>query len=219
MLSLFRVGSILAVVLALVSVNLWRELRSERLLTAELRTQLGESLVRTAMPAPPARTTALQESSAAPESEARRAVQESPPPPPPVMPQPVDPGQTVVRGERELLKDPEYRKARISQARMTLKRVYTDLQEELGMSDAEVERLYDILAEQQAGGTTNSQQALRDLLGPGRQAKWQEYQQTLSARSRASSMTAMLAQSGHPLAEAQLRPLTTALIAEESTRA
>lgn len=215
MLNLLRVGSILAVVLTLVSANLWRELRSERQLTAELRTQLGESMARTAAPAAPAQRTVMQEGSAAPEPEARRAVQEVPPPSASVMPPPVDPPPPIVRGERDLMKDPEYRKARISQARMTLKRVYTDLQEELGMSDAEVERLYDILAEQQAGGTTNSQQALRDLLGPGRQAKWQEYQQTLSARSRASSMTAMLAQSGHPLTEAQLRPLTTALIAEE----
>jgi hypothetical protein len=113
------------------------------------------------------------------------------------------------------MKDPEFRKARISQARMALKRLYTDLHEEMGLTDAEVERLYDILAEQQAGGGNNSQQALRELLGPARQEKWQEYQQTLTARSRATSMTAMLAQSGHPLTDAQLRPLTTALIAEE----
>jgi hypothetical protein len=52
-------------------------------------------------------------------------------------------------------------------------------------------------------------------VGPERQAKWQDYQLTLSARSRASQMAGMLASSGAPLTETQLQPLRTALIAEE----
>jgi hypothetical protein len=140
------------------------------------------------------------------------------------------------------LQDPEYRKALLMQARMQLRRNYTDVAEELGLTEQEVEQLFDLLAERQVGGNLpvmagpdgrvdqqameeasrmrrdaqrKQEEALQALLGPARQPKWQEYQLSLSARSRATQMSGMLASSGHPLSETQLRPLTKALIAEE----
>jgi hypothetical protein len=71
------------------------------------------------------------------------------------------------------------------------------------------------MARQRQAAQRKNEEALAALIGPARQPKWQEYQLSLSARSRASQMSGMLASSGYPLTEAQVRPLTTALIAEE----
>lgn len=215
MLNLLRLGTGLAVVLALVSVNLWRELRAERQLTAELRAQGIEPVSPDPASAPAMPVIEVRSGSNPAPVERSDA---------PALPSPATPGQAVeiiqavapgYNPERDLMRDPEYRKGRLSQQRMRLKRTYTFVAEELDLSEAETEKLFDILAEQQVGGRNGPEEALRALLGPGRQAKWQEYQQTLSARNRTTEMTGMLATSGHPLTEAQLRPLTSALIAEE----
>lgn len=217
MLNLLRLGTGLAVVLAFVSANLWRELRTERQLTAELQAQRIEPGKPDPGTALAARNINALPGSLAFASNERDDAQELPPPAPAPGPavviNPV--GEYVNTPERDLMKDPEYRKGRSSQQRMRLKRTYTDVAEELDLSAAETEKLFDILVEQQLGGRNGSEEALRALLGPGRQNKWQEYQQTLSARNRAVEMTGMLAISGHPLTEAQRRPLTEALIDEE----
>jgi hypothetical protein len=237
--NLLRIGTVLAVVLAIVSVNLWRELRAERVLNAQLQAQVDESANRDAASVPAPRveiraddTAVTAKNSGATESaprplQAAAAV--------PISPNPIGP-------VRDLMQDPEYRKARLTQVKMTLKRSYTDVAEELGLSEKETEQLFDLLAEQQMGPNLSlsmgadgqpdrqameemarqrqaaqrkNEEALAALIGPARQPKWQEYQLSLSARSRASQMSGMLASSGYPLTEAQVRPLTTALIAEE----
>lgn len=214
MLALLRLGTGLAIVLVFVAANLWHELRAERQLTADLRSQVGGS--RNAGPGPVA-TAAPRPAGAADLTAVTRQEGAALPAPQPVpLPLPaLNESVTVYPAQRNLMNDPEYRTARLAQQRMRLKRIYTQVGEELDLSDTETERLFDILAEQQAGGRGGSEEALRALLGPGRQTRWQEYQQTLSARGRATEMTAMLATSGHPLTDAQLRPLTSALIAEE----
>ncbi len=242
MLNLLRIGTGLAVVLAFVSANLWHELREERQLTAELQAQASASTNRdngsVSAQRADARVDAL---AAAPKSSTGNP--ESAPPIPAIAPAPVSAtGLRILNSDSDLMRDPEYRKARLTQLKMNLRRNYTDVAEELGLSEKETERLFDLLAEQQLGPGVSvqvgpdgqvdrqaveeirrlrdetqrqQQEALLALLGPGRQTRWQEYQQSLSARSRATSMTSMLASSGYPLTETQLRPLTTALIAEE----
>lgn len=218
MITVLRIGTGLAILLAFVSANLWHRLRAEQQLTAELREQIAESTNRGYAAMPAQRGDARAES-AAPAPTNSGANPES-------LPRRLEPvpaaslnAALINSPERDLMSDPEYRKARLIQARMGLKRIYTGLAEEVGLSEKEIEQLFDILASQQVdpalNRSANAEDPVRALLGPDRQAKWQDYQQTLSARSRASQMSGMLASSGAPLTEAQLRPLTTALIAEE----
>jgi hypothetical protein len=239
--NLWRIGTGLAFVLAIISVNLWRELRAERALTTELRAQVAGSTNGDFAYVPTQRTEVRPDATTAAAKNAGRNAEVVPPIPVQNVATNLN-TQNVFNGEGDLMRDPEYRKARLIQARMTLKRNYTDVAEELGLSEKEAEQLFDILAERQVGGNfpvplgpngqsdrqamedairmrrdaqRQQEEALQALLGPSRQAKWQEYQLSLSARSRATSMSSMLAASGHPLTESQLRPLTTALIAEE----
>jgi hypothetical protein len=144
--------------------------------------------------------------------------------------------------ERDLMKDPEYRKLRIAQQRSNMERNYPGLVEALGLSEKEADRLFTLLAENQVAMSAESmlltangnpdqaameemsrrQQAmqreqedsLRAMLG-GKYGQWQEYQQTRSSRTRVTSMGSQLAQAGMPLTDAQSRALTTALIAEQ----
>lgn len=58
-------------------------------------------------------------------------------------------------------------------------------------------------------------ESLVALLGSSGFERWQEYQQTRGARSQAVSLGSQLLQVGLPLSNAQLKPLTAALIAEQ----
>ncbi len=237
--SLLRIGTGLAVVLAIVAGNLWRELRVERALTAELRTQMAEATNRDLAYLPTQGSEVRADTTTA--TAKNGGGSEAPPKPAQNNTTSLN-AQNAFNQEGDLMKDPEYRKARLIQVRMNLKRNYTDVGEELGLSELETEQLFDILAERQVAGNfpvpigpdgqsdrqameeairmrrdtqRRQEEALQALLGPARQPRWREYQLSLSARSRATSMSSMLATSGQPLTESQLRPLTTALIAEE----
>jgi hypothetical protein len=237
--NLLRIGTVLAFVLAMVSANLWRELRAERDLNAQLHAQVEASAIRDAGHVPTQRVDVRADEP--PATAKNGGATESTPRPL----QAAAAGPTAantINSVRDLMQDPEYRKARLIQAKMTLKRTYTDVAEELGLSEKEVEQLFDLLAEQQIGPNLSlpmgpdgqpdrqameemarqrqaaqrkNEEAVAALIGPARQTKWQEYQLSLSARNRASQMSGMLASSGYPLTEAQVRPLTAALIAEE----
>jgi hypothetical protein len=143
--------------------------------------------------------------------------------------------------QRELLKDPEYRKLRLAQTRSSMERNYPGLVEELGLSEKEADTLFNLLAENQIAMSAETQlivsgtedqaamaersrrqaalrseqeEALRSTLGP-KYSQWQGYQQTQSARLRVTSLGTQLAQAGLPLTDAQTRSLTTAMIAEQ----
>jgi hypothetical protein len=146
--------------------------------------------------------------------------------------------------ERDLMKDPEYRKLRLAQLRSNIARNYPGLAEELGLSDREADKLFDLLAENQlamtgetalltANGSPPDQAAvqqiiqrqqasqreqeaaIRSQLGDAKYAQWQSYQQTRPARQRVMTMNTQLAQAGLPLTDSQSRALTTAMIAEQ----
>lgn len=246
MLNLLRIGTGLAFVLAIACGILWRELRDERELTAQLRLQVTAPAMGDRGEPQPSPGANERPGSAAPASVK---------PGDPTVPVVVNAAQVNTAPsalpdrvlfsagiEGDLMKDPEYRKARLAQAKMNLRRNYTDVSEEVGLSARETEQLFDILAEMETGSSLSmvlgsdgqpdrqameemqrnrqelrrkQQESVQALIGPGRQAQWQDYQLSLSARSRATSMTSMLAASGQPLTDAQLRPLTKALIAEE----
>jgi hypothetical protein len=237
----------IAVVTSIVSVNLWRELRSERQANVELRTRYTDARTAISAPAMPAPVIA----NAIPTATTTTAV-EAPVCKPDAAP--LKPAQTaaanVLENSRnlqiELMKDPEYRKLRLAQQRLNMERNYPGLVEELGLSDKDADKLFDLLAENQLAMSTDSQQligsgtpdqtameemtrrqqarqreqeeALRAMLG-GKYSQWQAYQQTRPARSRVMSLGTQLAQAGLPLTDAQTRSLTTAIIAEQQRQA
>jgi hypothetical protein len=114
---------------------------------------------------------------------------------------------------------------------------YPDLAQQLGLSPAQAEALFDFLMRQQgdlnrialAGGESgsqaikemqaNQQHELEAFLGPSDYQKWQAYAPTLEARRRISELTSMVASSGEPITETQKQPLLDTILAEQQRRA
>jgi hypothetical protein len=145
--------------------------------------------------------------------------------------------------ERDLMKDPEYRKLRVAQQRRNAERNFPGLAEALGLSEKEADKLYDLLTEQQVTMSAETQlvvanngtidqaamqestrkrqvlqreqeEALRAALG-SKYTQYQEYQQTRPARMQVTNFGTQLAQAGVPLTDSQSRALTTVMIAEQ----
>jgi hypothetical protein len=223
------------------STKLWRELRGERELTAALRAQLDEAgKVQAALPSTPAPVP----TPAVPAPPAVAAVPADKPAPAVRPPQPIDMAASLREFEaqqRELWKDPEYRKARFAQIRTSVARNNMGLAEELGLSQAEADKLLDLLAEQEMRMSSDisllttdqkdqaaiqetmrqQQESMRQrdesiaaLLGPGKNAQWRQYQQNGPARSRITAMNNTLAQAGQALDAAQQKSLTGVLSAQ-----
>ncbi len=229
----------LAIVAGIVSVNLWRDLRDERQTTAQLRAQLTQqppAAVAANVPAPvpsvaPSAAVAPVTAQQAAEPTSSRA-----------------PAEATARDlinnlridQRELLKDPEYRKAALAQARLNVPRNYPDLFEVLGLAPEQAERLTDLLAEQQLeqnsvtsviGPNGIDQAAMAEvtrraeelqrrrdeeitaLLGPAGLQEFKAYEQTRAPRMQAQNMRQLLDSAGLPLAPAQVRAFTEAHIA------
>ncbi|HWL62637.1 MAG TPA: hypothetical protein VNQ32_07560 [Steroidobacteraceae bacterium] len=234
----------LALVGGVVSVHLWRELRAERELTAQLRSEVGD-LRAGALALPAAEGVAAQRSTAeigrapAPASQPAAAAPASN-----LAPAAVD-VQRLLVNRSVLLKDPEYRKAALAQARLTLPQRYPGLAEELGLTAEETDRLFDLLADNQleqssmamsvqlgANGMADTaaieeanrnrqellrqqEQKLQTELGSSRYAQWQEYQQTLGPRQQVVQLGRTLEGAGVPLNAEQSRPLIAAYAAEQ----
>ncbi|MEO8313914.1 MAG: hypothetical protein ABI645_03875 [Pseudomonadota bacterium] len=144
--------------------------------------------------------------------------------------------------QNELMKDPEYRKLRVAQQRLSIERSYPGLAEALGLSEKEADKLFDLLTESQVAMSAETQlsivngtpdqaamqermkrqqamqreqeESVRAMLG-SKYTQWQDYQQTRPARSRVTSMNSQLAQAGMPMTDAQTRALTTVMISEQ----
>jgi hypothetical protein len=239
----------IAVVAGVVSGQLWNDLRKERLENRELKTLLAKARTPSQPLAPPA-SAALPASAtpaaassapaAAPDQQARLAAMR-------------DRASTLtstisaltsslgVGNNQDLMKDPEYRKARIAQLRLEIAKTYPGLVEELGLSEKEANQFFTMLAENQLKRTTDltrpgeagatqditaryrAQQALqkeqedaiRTMMGAGRYEQYQAYQQTRPARQQVVTMGTQLAAAGAPLSESQSRALTSVMIAEQ----
>jgi hypothetical protein len=232
-------------ILGIVSVYLGRALHQEREMSSVLRTELTEARISVARlsamppspPAVPAPVTATTDPATVP---ATAQV------PPPASPTPAV-GISLVNGtvqaritvsEKDLLKDPEYRKARLASLRNDLRRSNPGVAEELGLTERESEQFFDLLAESQVrlnelsastvGPVTpamreEANQRQRELrqqqgqsiaaaFGATTYAKWQQYQQTTAGRTQAISMGNQLSQMGLPLTSAQVKPLTSAMV-------
>jgi hypothetical protein len=238
--NLFWVFAALAVVFGLASANLWRNLRAERSLAASLQTQLDEAgraavpILSTPSPATSPTTVSSGAASVAANQPAAPAAKN------PQAANVPDPLVDFQKQQREMMKDPEYRKARLAQIRVSVAGNNRTLAEDLGLSPAEADKLLDLLAEQELGMSTemmfradaNDQAAVQEmvrkqqesmrqrdekvaaLVGPSRAAQWQQYQQAAPARGRVNAMNNTLIRSNQPLSAAQQRSLATAFATE-----
>jgi hypothetical protein len=141
------------------------------------------------------------------------------------------------------MKDPEYRKARLTMMRSTIRQNYPGLAEELGLNANETDQLFELLAQNQmeqsatltmvlnggqpdqaamAEANRNRQalqrqltDSLQNMLGDARYSQWQNYQRTQGQRVQASSYATQLAQAGVPMSTSQNKALVDVLIAEQ----
>jgi trehalose/maltose hydrolase-like predicted phosphorylase len=142
-----------------------------------------------------------------------------------------------------MLDDPEYRKARIAEARATLKQRNPLLARELGISEKQADAIIDIMAEGEvredaqsvelaATGKTDAasvaemqrvlqaqqqqdQSAIMSMLGPAKYQQFDEIQQTQIARVRMVNLKSLMAQSGYPLSTEQELSLTRVVAAQQ----
>jgi hypothetical protein len=151
----------------------------------------------------------------------------------------------MLLGQQELMKDPEYRKARLAQTRMNMAQSYPGLAEALELTPEESNRLFDLLAESQmetsdvslltfmgSGGQPDAaamaessrrmqemnrkrDAALQSLLGASGFQRWQDYQQTRAPRQQVVQLGRALEGMGATLSTEQARFLTDTFIAEQ----
>jgi hypothetical protein len=149
--------------------------------------------------------------------------------------------QASMERQRTLMRDPEYREAMRAQQKMNLVRSNPNLARDLDMTAEQLDRLYDVLAEQSMRAMENNapmwsmdgerpdaakiqefqrkameqqranETELRRALGDGKYREWQEYQSMAGVRWEADRVRASLASAGVPLDESLAKPLLKTL--------
>ncbi len=245
---LLAIGALL-VISGIVSVDLWLDLRTERLENTRLTTQLTESSV-----APRAPTTSVQQvTTAAASGVAGTPVATGGPATLPTDNEAamkataasVSAGAAAAAkgaGDRELMKDPEFRKAQLTMTRLRIAQSNPGLAETLGLSEKEANHLFEVMAETQmnrsaelseaiakAGGVGNApaltevmrntagrEDPARAALGEAKYAQYQEYQRNVRpALQQVASIGSSLDAAGQPLNDSQTRTLTAAMMTEQ----
>lgn len=229
----------LALVSVIMAVILWKELGVARAVTATLRTERGATA---SAAAGPGMTTPPGGADAAAPAGTRESKLDSTAAVTPTVSPPARPARRAL-SESELLKDPEYRKARATVLRYSIARTYPGLAEELGLSPEEANRFFGLLAEFDLERSSQSQlavsprsadpvaiaqqrerqqaqqqrenAAIQEMLGEARYPQWRDYQNTRSAHMQASNFANSLSQAGMPLSGDQNRALVAAVIAEQ----
>jgi PAS domain-containing protein len=149
--------------------------------------------------------------------------------------------QASMERQRTLMRDPEYREAMRAQQKMNLVRSNPNLARDLDMTPEQLDRLYDVLAEQSLRAMENNgplwpvegerpdaakmqeyqrkameqqranETELRRALGDGKYREWQEYQSMAGVRWEADRVRTSLASAGVPLDESLAKPLLKTL--------
>ncbi len=225
--TLMLVLAAIALASCIFSAKLWRELQSERQTITELRIQQEAGASARELPAS-AQSTAPEKEVLAPgalqagipDLQTRMALLK-------MGLAALSPAGSI--SEWDLLTDPEFRKARLTQLRIIVAHGYPGLADELGLSEFEANQFFELIAGRalefaQASTETigfaedllmQSGGAIRAQLGDQRFARLQEYQQTRSARIQAVALGSKLIDAGQPLSDLQARALTTVMIAEQ----
>jgi hypothetical protein len=235
----------IGLITSVISVDLWIELRSERQANSGMRTRLadGSAARMAAAPAPLVAAAASTPSTPNPTATADATARK---PDSPAAksghPAATNPALEDERIERELMNDPEYRRLRIVQQRSYVELNNPGLAGELGLSEKEAARLFNLLSEieiaeqveslalvnnanpdqatveetarRQAAQQRQQDESLRTMLG-SKYSQWQEYQQTVGTRRRIRDLGQQLAQASVPLSEVQTRSLTAAVLSEQ----
>ena len=144
---------------------------------------------------------------------------------------------------QQMLGTPEGQEMIKAQLRMLLPQQFPDLGKEVGLTAAETEKLFDLLAKQQMAATTGgldilagngtsdraameetrrkiqeqqraTQAEVATLLGD-KLPKYQEYQKTLPMRQQVTQLRSNLGTGNNALSDAQTKPLINALAAEQ----
>jgi hypothetical protein len=121
-----------------------------------------------------------------------------------------------------------------AQLRSNNKRLYADLVAQMGLSEEDANKFYDLLTDQQSanfGQVRNlesdearaklqqsrkqTQGAIEDLLGADRLATYQEYQATMSVRAEVDMIARQLEGLEHSLSAEQRKKLVTAMVEEQ----
>lgn len=154
-------------------------------------------------------------------------------------PQAATPGRgMVLHDEADLLQDPEYRAAEFAQVRSLISQDYPGLIDELALTQEEADRLFDLLTGIQLQKRSASvpvvlgqspepaavqvmiserqqiqhrrNEALIALLGQTGFERFVQYEEERPARNQVTALGRTLAAAGHPLDDAQLRPMIAA---------
>jgi hypothetical protein len=147
--------------------------------------------------------------------------------------------------ERRMREDPDYRTSRLAQHKMNLRRIHVGVEAELGLTAAETDALYTLLAEDQLRMMNEApifmpgespteadlkamqerrnlmaaelDARLREHLGDARYAQWQAFQESGPARWTARNLRDQLAYGSNPLTTDQERRLAKAIASEQQT--
>jgi hypothetical protein len=218
----------LAILGGTLSANLWQHLRSERTLVAGLNSRLVAAQRRLSGSLPgtsPSSSSSIEVLQAKPDA-----------------PRAQDVNNELVT-TREEPPDAANRKARLARMRAGLPVLYPGLNQAMGLSPEQTDRLLGLLAEYNLETTTtrvfggNGQidaqarnemlrvrteadrkldESLRVLLGDSGFEKWREYQGSIPGRQESVHLKNSMAALGVTLSDAQMRPLTAAVTAEQS---
>jgi hypothetical protein len=129
---------------------------------------------------------------------------------------------------------PAMQKMMRAQLRSNNKRLYADLVAQMGLSDEDASKFYDLLTEQQAANfgqvrgldpdearaklqqsRKQTQGAIDDLLGADRTATYKEYQETMGVRAEVDMIARQLESMEHALTPEQRTKLVTSMIEEQ----
>ena len=129
---------------------------------------------------------------------------------------------------------PAMRKMMRAQLRSNNKRLYGDLVAEMGLTEEDANKFYDLLTEQQTANfgsmrglepdearvklqqaRKQSEDAIENLLGADKVATYKEYQETMGVRSEVDMIARQLEAMEHSLTADQRKKLVTALIEEQ----
>jgi hypothetical protein len=220
------------------AIHFWRHLDASRQQTADLQAQL-EAMKAARQAAEASFAAQLKAAMNRPAAAAAAAIAT------PAAPPPANPAQVVARAEglatalREQMASPEAQARTRATRRALMVQQYPDIGKELNLSEQEVSKFFDLLAQQETnlaadvlgGGPTDpaslqarmakrqadqlaNEAELKTTLG-SKYPQWQEYKETLPTRRQVTDLRAVLSASGSSLSDAQARPLITALAAEQ----
>ncbi|MEO8313470.1 MAG: hypothetical protein ABI645_01635 [Pseudomonadota bacterium] len=229
--------------LTIAAVYLWQELSEVRTQTSELKTHVTElqsaRLAAATVPAlSPSGAAVLQPSAVETAGAAATSAVALPATAAGAEKKPNNALQEIAK---QMLGTPEGQEMMKAQLRMMLPQRFPDIGKELGLTPAETEKLFDVLAKQQMGQTTlgldvlsgngmpdsaamqektrklqqDQQAELAALLGD-KLPQYQNYQKNLPMRRQVSQLQSTLGTGNNALSDTQAKPLISALAAEQT---